>query len=128
MLVIRKEQREVFKDNQKQKFIKKTAVFLKKKYPEKTKTITDSALSQLVNSSIGKAHEYCIKSGNGVIAFIEFMFTLSFDFDINPKMKWAQDILKDTTLNESNKIMLIINKIQIKEDEISEYSRREQDE
>jgi len=129
MLVIRKEQREVFKDNQKQKFIKKTAVFLKKKYPEKTKVKTESTLSELINSTIDKALDYTIISENGVVAFLEFMFTLSLDFDSNPKTKWAQDILTDTNLNESNKIMLIINKIQINiENEISENSQREHDE
>jgi len=129
MLAIRKEQREVFKNYQKQKFIKKTVLLLKRKYPEKTKVMPGHELSELVNSTIDKAHEYCIISGNGIVAFLEFMFTLSFDFDINPKTKWTQDILTDTTLNESNKIMLIINKIQTnKENEISENSRREDDE
>ena len=111
MLVIKKEQIKALEQSKKDSFVKKANGFLRFKYPEKTEQLTDARLDEIINNAIDRTKIYDIKSERGIIAFLEFMFSLSFDFDSALKTLWTRDILVDGKLNESEKVMAIINKL-----------------
>ncbi|KPA16197.1 hypothetical protein MHK_003597 [Candidatus Magnetomorum sp. HK-1] len=111
MITIRSQQIDDLKQIKLQDFIKKAKRFLKKNYPVKTGNVDEKKLTTIIETSIKRAEAYNIVTEQGIISFLEFMFSLSFDFDSNQKTNWTGDILKDHLLSESEKIMKIINSL-----------------
>ena len=111
MFIIRKDQIKNMQQSKEDQFIKKSRLFLQFKYPEKSKQFSDKQLNEVVKNGINRASAYDINSEQSVIAFLELMFSLSFDFDDHPRTIWTKTILTNDNLNESDKIMNILKKI-----------------
>jgi len=109
MHIIRNQQMNTMKQHKAQIFNKKACFFLKQNYPTKTSELSDRRLDAMVSEGVQRSEKYNIKSERCVIAFLEFMFSLSFDFDSNPRTLWTKNILSDTGLKEEEKIMKIID-------------------
>jgi len=109
MISIKTQQIETIKNSKKQQFVKRAVHFLKEKYPHKTEEMDDKTLASVVESSINRANAYDIVTEQGIILFLELMFSLSLDFDTAPRTKWTHDILSDFNISESERIMKIIN-------------------
>jgi len=109
MMNIRQQQFEDIKENKYQAFVVKAKQFLQKNYPERTNQLDEKKLGAIVESSILRAESYKIVTEQGIISFLELMFSISFDFDSNERTNWTRKILNEHQLTEPEKIMKIIN-------------------
>lgn len=114
MLVIRNHQMDTMKNHKRQLFHEKARYFLKQNYPEKSSEYNDQQFDAIIREGMQRSNQYNIKSEQCIIAFLEFMFALSFDFDTNKRTIWTREILSNNNLKESEKIMAIINVLKSK--------------
>jgi len=94
MLVIRKEQKEIFSQYMRDSFVNRMAMHLRKTFPNKTKELDDKSLKTIIDRGISNAGKYEIRREGDVERYLNLMFALSFDFDTNEKTDWAGRIIK----------------------------------
>jgi len=109
MITIRGQQIDDIKQKKVENFIEKANQFLRNNYSDKTDPMTNTQLNGIIENAINRAEKYDIITEQGIISFLEFMFSMSLDYDSNPKTGWTKTILNDHFLSEPEKIMSIIN-------------------
>ena len=93
MLMIRKEQMNVFGDYMLRKFKDRMERHLRSTFPKRAGDMTVSALLALIDDGIEKAAGYDIILEDDVRTFLEYMMSYSPDFDSSHKTPWAGEIL-----------------------------------
>ncbi|MEN8446403.1 MAG: hypothetical protein ABG776_15485 [Cyanobacteria bacterium J06555_13] len=104
MLTIRKPQTEAFRRYGRDQFASEMARHLRAIYPIKTEGISDQALTKDIQVGIKKATNYGIRQPFDLQHFLEIRIELGADFDTNPDMKWASEILNSSAITASEKI------------------------
>jgi hypothetical protein len=104
MLIIRKEQMEMLKDRERQGFVERMADYLKKNFPDQTESLGEAGLRAEIHHGMETAEKYRMVSEREVARYIELMFYLGHDFDVNPKTPWAASILNDPFSNAANRL------------------------
>lgn len=107
MLVIRKEQIEVFSSYLLKQYIKNIELHLRSIFPKQTENINQNELSDIINLSIRKAQTYNIISKYNIERFLEYMIKLNPDFDTDEKIPRVSEILQTTGLTGNEKMDLI---------------------
>lgn len=99
MLIIRKEQMEVFEKASSGHFEPRAVQHLKQAFPKSCAMAGDKAVRQLANSSSQRAKKYHLTSQSAVRLFTDLMFLLGAHFDTDPQLPWASEVLnsKDPT-------------------------------
>jgi len=100
MLTIRKEQMQVFRQAALRHFENDMTVHLQQFAPKYCEAMGEIELRSLINSGIARASEYGLTGRGPVRFFIEQMFLLGIDFDTDPQLPWAFEILKDSNIQD----------------------------
>jgi len=103
MIVIRKEQMQVFSQYQLHLFFDTMEQSLKKKYPEQTKDMVRADLRELIEEGVEEAKKYGIKDENDVSRYLEYLVMFGREFGLVPETKWADQFLNDPDLTGSEK-------------------------
>jgi len=112
MLIIRQEQMEKFSQVMIKRFEDLLFEHLKDFSPEKIRALGEAAVRKIIHYGIDRARGYDYFSELHICKYIELMFLLGQDFDKNPDIQWAGQILRDRTLSSAEKINLIHQKVQ----------------
>lgn len=104
MLIISDEQMKMFDEYMKEQFVEKVAVYIRETFPEETKKLNKNELLDLVRSGWIRAKEYGLAAEWDVCRFIQYKIRLSPDFDANPEMGWAGEILVDPDFSGKEKM------------------------
>ena len=107
MLIIRKEQMDVFEKYATSVFNNKMISHLRNAYPEQTSAISDEDLSVLVQGGSEKAEFYGIVEDSDVQHFLGYMVLYGADFDSDRDYPEVQEILNDFRMDGEEKIDLI---------------------
>jgi hypothetical protein len=99
MLVIRKEQMEVFKKAEIEYFENRMLKHLRSVFPIQTKIINDDELLKLIQVGINNSQKYGIKMEWDIRRYLECSVLYGWDFDENQKTKWATEILSDQSID-----------------------------
>lgn len=94
-MIIRPEQIETFQAAAQGSFEAEALEHIKKEYPAAVQGIEDAALKQLISRGAQRAEKYGFKARGPVRMFLEFLALLGHEFDQDPMLFWAADILKD---------------------------------
>lgn len=87
MLVIRKEQMEIFQKQAVERFVDRIALWLREDYYRETSSMNNTELRSLIHLGIERAKEYGIEMEYDVGCYIGFMVKYGIDFD---KLFWAK--------------------------------------
>jgi hypothetical protein len=98
MLTIRKEQLKVFSKNEDLKFEDRVSVHLHKIFPEQSETLGEEKLRELIRHGIARAQSYEIVAQRDVCKYIALMMIFGRDFDVDKKLPWASETLKEEFL------------------------------
>jgi len=110
MLVINRQQQTPLFDYELQKFIARMKVHIAEHFPEHSKALDDPQQTELIQYGIDNAGKYNIVTERDVCIYIDLMFALSPDFDVNEKFSWAEPILNDESLsNAGQKVDALYN-------------------
>lgn len=104
MLVIRKEQMDVFQKEEIRNFENRMLKHLRSVFPIQTRIIKDDELLKLIQAGINNSRKYDIKMEWDIRRYLECSVLYGWDFDKNPKTKWATEILNDKTIDARKKM------------------------
>jgi len=104
MLIIRKEQMTMLKEKERQRFVERMMDYLQKFFPDQVEPLGEEGLQEEIHHGMETAEQYRMVSEREVARYIELMFYLGRDFDINPKTPWAASILKDRSSSAANRL------------------------
>ena len=85
-------------------------VHLETFFPETTQELGPEGVLHAIELGVKKAARYDIRSERDVCKFLNFMFTFGFDFDLDPELPWAHEILVNEALVRSNVKMHLLEK------------------
>ncbi len=111
MLIIRKEQIEVFEKIAMHRFEDTVFEIIIEEYPVKCEEPGEDQVRESIKTGIIKAKKYDIEIEAYVAEYIKIMHELSFDFDESTDTQWAADILNNADINEKTKIEELRNNI-----------------
>jgi hypothetical protein len=85
-------------------------VHLETFFPEVTQELGPEGVLHAIDLGVKKAARYNIHSERDVCKFLNFMFAFGFDFDLDPELPWAHEILVNEELVRSNVKMHLLEK------------------
>ncbi len=95
---------EAFSQQQRERFENEMAVYLARQYPDRSATMGDGVLRQLIRDGVNKARAHDIILERDVARYIEFMVILVPDFDESERTLWARAILKKRSATAKSKL------------------------
>src|SRR6266540_2596886 len=98
MLIIRPTQLNSFEEAALRHFEDEMVPHLAKFAPKHCQVIGEQAVRQAIRLGIGRARKFGLTNRGPVRFYIELMFMFGCDFDNDPQLDWANEVLNDTTL------------------------------
>lgn len=98
MLVIRQEQIDQLKVAVNKNFENRMLVHLQKFFPQHITALGEEKTRFLVQFGVERAETYGIVSERDVCKYIDLMVSLGIEFDRDPKLPWASEILNDSSM------------------------------
>ena len=96
MLLIRKEQIEIFKQVSLKRFEDEMVAYSQDFSPKLSRVLGEEGLRLAVNSAMMRADSYGFTNRGPIRLFIELMFLFGSSFDTDPQYPWAKNILRNT--------------------------------
>ncbi len=93
MLIIRKDQEELFAKREEDRFVSSMLTHLQEFFPEESASAGESGLRKLIDSGIQRSAAYSILAERDVCQYIDLMCVLGAGFDTDESLPWAQEIL-----------------------------------
>ena len=107
MLVIRKEQMEVFRAYMLEQFENRMLTHLRSAFPDQARDMPELDLRSLIHTGIENADKYGIVDEVDIRHYLEYMLIYGLDFDTNPSTSWAGIILRNPELTGTDKMAQI---------------------
>ena len=107
MLIIRKEQYQVFADYALESFVTRMKNHMLNRFPEQTKGSSETELREFILETIDRAEPYDIVHNGDVQRFLEYRVLYGQEFDTNEKFLEVQNILNDSELTGTMKMSKI---------------------
>src|SRR4051794_35232442 len=95
MLIIRNDQMEVFRQLTLRKFEASMVTHLSVFAPVQFKLLGEELIRQIIHLGIKRAKSYSLSKWGPVRLYLELMFMLGSDFDIDSQFPWANKILTE---------------------------------
>ncbi len=109
MLIISKNQIELFEDIKGPGFEDAALGHLRDSFPKRLEILDENTLRSIIKSGRDRANNYNMHTKRGVILFIDLMFLFGSRFDEDPQMPWAGKVLTDTAIIDENKRIVHLN-------------------
>jgi hypothetical protein len=93
MLTIRKEQEEALGRDRLRRFVIQMEQHLRQFFPARCAELGDEAVREWIHHGIERAAVYGVVAERDVCKYIDVMFTCGREFDEDPKLPWAREIL-----------------------------------
>lgn len=100
MLIIRKEQFDVFRQLALHNFEDEMFLHLKQFNPKHTEIVSEPNVRQVIRKGMERAKKYGLTKRGPVRFYIELMYMLGSDFDTDPQYPWAEEILNDPGIKD----------------------------
>lgn len=98
MLIIRKEQMDIFEDNMIKHFEDRLVAHVNSHFPDKSRELGDEHLRTMINNGVQRAKIYKVLFERDIAKYVHLVFAFHEDFDKDPELPWAAQILNDDTL------------------------------
>ena len=100
MLIIRKEQMEVFQSAEAPHFPVRMTIYVQGVFPDQSERLTEEGVRRAVQSGIERAKQRGLTTQDGARLYIDLLFRLGWGFDTDPQIEWAGRILSDSQLTD----------------------------
>ena len=107
MLMIRKEQMDMFSAYVRGQFEWRMVKHLQEKFPDRTANLSDERIRIVVQNIMKKAENYRIEYENDIRRFIEYLVIYGTRWDDLQETEWMADILRRDDLSGTIKMDLI---------------------
>lgn len=97
MLVIRQSQMEVFAENALLRFEDELIEHFKQHLPSHLAQLGEDGAREALRYGVQRARAYRIESEEDVAIYVRHMFLFGRDFDLDPQLPWASQVLTDST-------------------------------
>jgi hypothetical protein len=87
---------DVFSRVELERFVERMRAHLLAFFPEKCELMNAQELGSVIQRGILNAQQYGITSDRDVAGYIDLMILLGEDFDTDPSIPWAGEILRET--------------------------------
>ena len=98
MIAIRPQQLEVFSKAALKSFEERMMAHLGKFFPGQCAEMGEQKTRETIQEGIKKARRYGIASEHDVCIYVDVMFEYGHDFDTDPKLPWASQILTNPAI------------------------------
>jgi hypothetical protein len=105
VLLIRKEQMEALSQHASASFRERAFEHIKKCVPREFEAKGPAAAWQSIDKAIAKAAGYGIEMERDVVRYLDTMYLVGEDFDVDPNIPWARPILESPNLTPSVKAL-----------------------
>ncbi len=102
MLTIRREQINEIGQRLAVRWEDAMVVHLETFFPDECKELGEKGVRDAITLGQKKAEKYDIHTERDVCKFLNFMFAYGFDFDMDPELPWAKEILTNPNYTRSN--------------------------
>jgi len=104
MLVIRDEQMCALKAHMSEQFENRMVRHVREFFPEDFNALGEDKVRMEIRYGIDRANSYEITLEYDVCGYINLMFALGRDYDVDPSLRWAAQILNNAKLSGSSKL------------------------
>lgn len=101
---IRNDQMSQLSDHMKKSFEDRMVKHLNDHFPHKTQPMGEEAVRKSIRKGIERADGYFVERERDVAKFVNLMFLIHPEFEMQPEMAWSKAILQDRTLAGEQKI------------------------
>jgi hypothetical protein len=95
MVVIRKDQEAELVKAKVKVFEDRVIAHVRQFFPEESGRLDEPELRETIRYGMGRAETYGLVSERDVCWYIDMMFAFGRDFDVDPDLPWAAEILND---------------------------------
>ena len=114
MLVIRKQQQQVFREQARQRFVDRAVVHVTRLFPEQTVDADADQLRGRISESLDRAAGFGITATQQALLFVDLEFGLGPRFWQQPEHAWTEQKLTDEGLDQEEKMVRIFALLQVK--------------
>lgn len=111
MFTIRRKQIDAISERLARRFEETMRVHLGTFFPERCAELGEEGVLREIEHGIRRAARYDITSERDVCKYLNFMFVYGRDFDVDPGLPWAAEILNDSSLNRSVVKMHLLERV-----------------
>lgn len=104
LFLIRREQMNVLAAASKEQFEENIMAHLRRVWPDDTASMSDDVLLQWVRYGVARGERYDIDTEFDVARFLDVMFLFDPQFDENPTLPWAAEILQAPHLDGRQRV------------------------
>jgi hypothetical protein len=101
MLILRQQQIDALKDEALKDFENRMVAHLTRFFPNETFRLGGVGMHETVLYGIGRAGSYGIVGERDICKYIDIMVLFGRDFDRDPDLPWASEILEDHSITEA---------------------------
>ncbi len=95
MLILRKEQMEVFSEASNKRWYKFLTKYVKDNFEDEISDKDDQTLKNMLTATVEKSQKYGLSSDRAIYKFVAVAMIYGVDFDENPDTIWMKDYLTD---------------------------------
>ncbi|MGD0524213.1 MAG: hypothetical protein ABSE49_03660 [Polyangiaceae bacterium] len=110
MLVIRREQLDVFEEAARAHFVRRAVEHLQRTLPAHCASMTPGALRASARHAVTRARSYGITAEVDVLTYLNVMYMLGFEFDTDPRFSWASEWLREPEVQGHAKVRLVFER------------------
>lgn len=93
MITIRRAQMKEFEKAARRNFAERAVTHLETYFPEQCRALGRTEVLEAVRFGMGRAATYDLNTERDVLRYLTLMFTFGKDFDADPELPWAREIL-----------------------------------
>jgi hypothetical protein len=113
---IRNEQLAALQLAYERRFFDRAVAYVKRKYPLACATLDETSIRASVDGALRSRVTYRFDSEECVLAYLDLMYLLGFDFVRDPRCAWAAERLTDFDLGPRTRLLLLVEEAQSRAD------------
>lgn len=114
-MIIRNSQIKEFQLTSQRDFEKRLLAHVYECFPEEYENFNEQELKEIIHLGINKAESYGFDTEINICRFVDLLFILDTDFDLDEEFSWAQGILNDDKfINQDEKMESLYGELENK--------------
>ncbi len=105
---IRREQLAALQVAYERQFCDRAVAYLRRQYPRVCAALEERSIRASVETALQKHATYRFDSEETLLAYLDLMYLLGFDFDRDPEKEWVRGTLTDFDLGPRTRLLLLV--------------------
>ncbi len=86
----------------------RAVAYVRRQYPGTCAALDERAIRASIETALGMRANYQFDSEETFFAYLDLMYLLGFDFDLNPQCEWVRETLTDFDLGPRTRLLLLV--------------------